>query len=109
MADSAELFKQSELSMASYGDLTIGSPNKQELQRIGMAEEQADDFIKRWRVVDQYRDSSGAAATVFERLNDEGQPTGQRYLAIRGTESPGDINASERAKYRGDSGHTGQS
>ena len=89
MATILEIVTQALLAQAAYAPLPIDSTHLDSLQKQGgMSEIQADDFIKKWRVVTQYSDSSGASATVFEE-----RATGKRYLAIRGTESPGDFNA----------------
>jgi hypothetical protein len=47
---------------------------------------QAVDFLTHWKVIDQIPNTStGFSATVFERLED-GKPTGERIIAVRGTE-----------------------
>lgn len=47
----------------------------------------ADDFVKHWRVISHRPNTeSGFSATLYERLNSAGQPTGQFVLAPRGTE-----------------------
>jgi hypothetical protein len=80
-----ELYIQSMLAEAAYADLQTGTPNKQALIDAGMGDAQANDFIKHWTVVDQYYDTSGISATVFQEV-----ATGTKYLAIRGAQ-PMDI------------------
>ena len=82
------LYTQSLLALAAYADLVPGAPTIAALTRAGMSDRQAVDFISNWLVVAQYTDASGASATVFQEKS-----SGKRYLAIRGTESPGDFNA----------------
>jgi len=89
MASIIDYFNQAELSFAAYADLERGTPDTQALQgeSVGMSAIQAAQFASEWIVVDQYPDASGASATVFQEV-----ATGNRYLAIRGTESPGDFH-----------------
>ena len=62
--------------------MNSGPANVGSLKEAGMTELQANKFAATWTVVSQYTDSStGLSATVFED-----KATGQRYLAIRGTE-----------------------
>lgn len=85
---SAYLF-QSDLALASYASLAIGTPSIDELRRdaIGMSSAQAARFAEYWMVIDQYTDpSSGVSATIFQQRGSGGSPTGPKYLAIRGTE-----------------------
>lgn len=89
MATVQELYLQSTLAKAAYADLESGPPNEDKLKvQGGMTAVQAADFAANWTVVDQYADSSGASATIFQEIWG-----GKRYLAIRGTESPGDFNS----------------
>lgn len=88
MSQISQLYTQSLLAFAAYANLSKGIPKKEYLKFVGMTENQATDFASNWTVVTQYTDASGVFATVFEE-----NATGKRYLAIRGTESPGDINA----------------
>ena len=79
-----EYFEQSELSLASYANLTPGVDPIPALQdnSVGMSPEQAARFASKWSVVSQYTDpATGLSATVFEEID-----TGKKYLAIRGTE-----------------------
>jgi len=96
-----------ELALASYADLSIGLVGAElkralEDQGEGMSSAQAERFMQRWKVVDQYTHSetvpiigeaglptgqeatisNGLSATVFEEI-----ASGKRYLAIRGTEA----------------------
>jgi hypothetical protein len=91
MSDVQELYKEASLSFAAYANLFPGAsglPLIDALKEAKMSASQAADFAAKWVVIDQYIDSSGAAATVFEEIG-----THKRYLAIRGTEGLGDYNA----------------
>ena len=86
-------FEQSELALAAYSELYKGISSDEYIRSLqnggkGMSQVQAEVFAKKWRVLDQYNDSTGLSATVFENIAD-----GKRYLAIRGTEltDPNDI------------------
>lgn len=75
-------FEQAQLSFASYATLVNEIPDIPALTDVGMSPIQAADFAANWRVVDQYTDTTnGLSATVFESV-----ATGERYLAVRGTE-----------------------
>ena len=82
-----EYFQQSELSLAAYANLIAGKPSQADLIGAGMSLKQAEHFAATYRVVDQWNNNSiGLSATVFELLDANGNPTGQKTLAIRGTE-----------------------
>ena len=96
----ANMYENSELSLAAYATLQSGVPDIQALQQddAGMSEAQAIDFSKRWRVVDQYTHGeemtyidefgqkhtfisrNGLSVTLFEAIG-----SGQQVVAIRGT------------------------
>src|SRR6266496_4298693 len=98
--------RQAELALAAYATLGAGTPDPVELKKAGMAPAEAQQFASSWRVVTQYNQVSdpypvfddqgqfvgistttnGLSATVFEEIS-----TGQRYLAIRGTDDFYDI------------------
>ena len=91
MTSITEDYKQAQLSMAAYGlNLLPGMSNANQtisynlaLEGAGFSQKQAEVFISKYSVVDQYTDSStGLSATVF---SDSG---GKTYLAIRGSENP---------------------
>lgn len=91
MSDINEFHKNSSLSFAAYADLFKGIGTAayiDALQQVQMPQSQAENFVAHWEVIDRYTDATGVSATVFEKVGG-----GQRYLAIRGTESPGDIGA----------------
>ncbi len=91
-----ELFQQAQLAEAAYANFL--DPTKTRLQALqdeGMSTAQANAFLARWRVVDQYDPSallghfsaflgvgSGFSATVFASLDNPGQFS----LAIRGSQ-----------------------
>ncbi|MDY0014275.1 MAG: hypothetical protein RBS40_15480 [Rhodocyclaceae bacterium] len=86
MTTTFEYFKQSELAFAAYASLTPGTPDLQKLRDVDMTATEAEKFSSSWRVLDQHTDpSSGLSATIFQQVVD-GNPTGPKYLAIRGTE-----------------------
>ncbi len=77
-----EFFKQAELSLAAYANLIMGVDIKDELKISGLSDVQADKFISRYLLVDQYNDPIfGLSATVF--IDKDSKKT---LLAIRGTE-----------------------
>lgn len=78
--------QQAELALAAYANLIAGSdPSPKSLTDAGLSDSQADKFIARYTVVDQYNVTNGTAAglsaTVFED-----KATHLRYLAVRGTD-----------------------
>jgi hypothetical protein len=78
---------QAELAMAAYGtflDKTIAIDDLTN-SSVGMSTSQAAAFVEKWQVAAQYSDPiSGLSATVFEEIG-----TGQKIIAIRGTEPTG--------------------
>ena len=87
MSQVSELLKQADLAFAAYAG--FGATDLEEdLKDAGMSDTQITEFLSNWTIIDQYTDASGVSATVFQE-----NTTSNRYLAIRGTESPGDINA----------------
>jgi Ca2+-binding RTX toxin-like protein len=109
MSSTVEYFKQAQLALAAYADLTTGVPDISALrdQGRGMSFEQATRFSNQWTVVAQYNHTSdpypvydentgellrydtttnGLSVTVFQE-----NATGQRYLAIRGTDDLYDL------------------
>jgi len=84
MADVNRFSELSELAFASYANLTkgmAGSAVGTALVGAGFAESQAVQFASEWSVVDQFNSASGLSAFVFRNIE-----SGQRYLAIRGTD-----------------------
>jgi trimeric autotransporter adhesin len=93
MSAIAEYYLQAELSLAAYSKLFVGIAGQQYKNALmdggdGMSEAQASDFVSKWTVIDQFHSSTGASATVFQE-----NATGQRYVAIRGTQGPTDYLA----------------
>ena len=82
----SEMFKQAQLALAAYANLSRSGSNADALIGAGLSPTQVIKFEQLWRVVDQYPGPSGLSATVFEEVS-----TGTRYLAIRGTEAS-DLN-----------------
>jgi Ca2+-binding RTX toxin-like protein len=87
-----DYFTQAELALAAYADLQPGVPNTGKLQDDGrgMSPAQAQRFSEQWRVVDSpYNDPiTSVSATIFQEI-----ATGQKTLAIRGTQGPSDFVA----------------
>lgn len=84
MSQIVNYFLNSELAFAVYADLVPGVDPIPALtdSDVGMSQKQAEAFATKWRVAAQHTDASnGLSATVFEEV-----ATGQRYLAVRGTE-----------------------
>lgn len=112
MSNIQDLFQQAQLAEAAYAIFLDSSGNlltnkddiKAALQDQGnsmtFSDAQATAFINDWRVVDQYTNSSwgglvgtGFSATVFERLDENGNGTGEYSLAIRGSQDAADFIA----------------
>jgi hypothetical protein len=79
------MFNQAQLALASYSTLFNGMLAQDYIDALkddgnGLAVDQSIRFASIYTVVEQYTDSTGLSATVFE---DGG---GKKYLAIRGTE-----------------------
>jgi len=101
-----QYFEQAELALAAYGTFNNGGPEQDQLTDIDFSDRQADEFIKKYSVVAQYthtetievideitgevtgtvENSNGLSVTVFED-----KATGQKYLAIRGTDDLEDL------------------
>ena len=93
MSAIAPYYNNAELAMASYANLVSGVPDTQALEDedIGMSSRQAKAFSENWRVIDQQQNTdSGFSATVFERIDESGNQTGEYTIAIRGSESLSD-------------------
>jgi pimeloyl-ACP methyl ester carboxylesterase len=82
-----ESYKQAELALAAYSALTTGISGNDYTDALkdggkGMASDQASAFASTWSVITQYTDpGTGLSATVFQEVS-----SGNRYLAVRGTE-----------------------
>ena len=82
MSQVNEYFRQAELSLAAYANLSAGEPSQTELIKAGFSSPQAKDFASKWTVASQHTDAAtGLSATVFQEIS-----TGNPYLAVRGTE-----------------------
>lgn len=68
MSQITEYFKQAELALAAYADLSIPvAQYPAALRDAGMSATQARDFASKWAVVTQYTDPiTGVSATVFQ-------------------------------------------
>lgn len=87
MSAVSEYYLQAELSLAAYSNLFNGITGQQYENALkdagkGMSAAQATDFATKYTVVQQFTDPiTGVSATVFQEIS-----TGNRYVAIRGTE-----------------------
>lgn len=82
-------YLNSDLAFAAYTELASGVDPIPALTEpdIGMSSVQAETFSENWRVVDQFNENpNGLSATVFESV-----ATGERYLAVRGTDDLSDF------------------
>lgn len=105
MADTKMTFDMASLAEAAYATFTDINGNllitdqSQFIDRLedfdadprngknGFSKTQAEEFATHYRVVSQRPNTaSGYSGTVFERLDDSGNPTGQYVFAQRGTE-----------------------
>lgn len=90
-----EYFQQAELSLAAYGTFESGTIKPADLTKdsVGMAAAQATHFADTYNVLAQYNDTaaeggadSGLSVTIFQN-----KQTGEKYLAIRGTQDGKDL------------------
>ncbi len=81
MNQQTEYSKQAELALAAYGDFATQESTRQKLIAAEFSKIQADAFILKYRIVDQYTDITGLSATVFADADNK------TFLAIRGTEA----------------------
>lgn len=72
-----------ELSLAAYANLDLGPPNAAALKVAGFSDIQAQVFRSIYRVVEIHTESNSLSATVFERIDETGEGTGEKCLAIR--------------------------
>ena len=78
----------SELAFAAYADILVpGASNIAAYIRSKMAIAQAQDFDESWQVLAQQDLTDGFSAVLFERMDDSGMPTGEKVLAIRGSDT----------------------
>ncbi len=99
MNSATSLFEAASLAEAAYANFVDNAGNlltdtddieaalqNGSFNNMSFSAVQAIEFINQWRVIDHLPDAdSGFSATVFERLNEDGTPTGQYSLAIRGS------------------------
>ena len=105
MINSLSLFEQAQLAEAAYAsfgkDITDSNKLHNALKIIDFSQTQAEEFLKHWRVADQYATAgtdkdnlltnkgSGFSATLFESLDRPGEYT----FAIRGSIGANDFKA----------------
>ncbi len=87
MSSLQNLFQQAQFAEAAYADFSNTNVSQEEaLTNEGFSAAQAAAFVKQWRAVDHIPDTAaGFSATIFERLNVNGNGTGEFNLAIRGS------------------------
>jgi len=86
MSTIQEKFQQSQLADAAYADFAQYPDPQTALEKRGFSATQATAFVRQYRKIDQIPDTaSGFSATVFEKLDANGNGTGQYILAPRGT------------------------
>lgn len=84
-----EYFKQAELSLAAYANLSADAPMQDYLRALaeaGFSTSQAEFFTQTYSVAAVCNESNGLSATVFVH-----NVTGEQYLAIRGTNDFQDV------------------
>ena len=83
-----QYFSYAETALAAYGvDLVAGGINSREYTRIGMGSQQAAKFNDRWLVLSQ----SSFNLNGFSAVLLQNSETGEKVLAIRGTNDPMDL------------------
>lgn len=87
MATLNQYFGFAQLAQASYSSLFPGDPNPVVINALkdqggaGFAQVQADTFAASYTILSQRNDTNGFSATLFQN-----NTTGQKILAIRGTD-----------------------
>lgn len=84
----SDYLKYAETSFAAYAsNLTLGRGNASEYENnADMAHTQAQRFDASWMVLGQQDLGDGFSAVLFQPVDDQGNPSGEKVLAIRGTE-----------------------
>lgn len=81
-------FQNGEIAFAAYAqNLATTADRIGALKAAGMTQLQAEKFDRSWQVLAQQDLSDGFSAVLFERVNENGTPTGEKVLGIRGTEA----------------------
>ncbi|RLJ69172.1 hypothetical protein [Sulfurisoma sediminicola] len=86
----SEYLKYAETAFAAYAvSLTPGKGNTQKYIAEKMSRPQAEQFDKTWQVLGQSDPSlaNGFSAVLLQPVDANGNPAGQKVLAIRGTET----------------------
>jgi Ca2+-binding RTX toxin-like protein len=88
-----------ELALASYGaGLLLPGPKTDRYRAAGMSAPQAEAFDRQWAVLDQVDLGNGFSAALFQRVDSNGIPTGEKVLAIRGTDNAWGLDAVANAQ-----------
>ena len=83
-----EYLRHSETALASYATgLTLGQVNSDRYHSAEMTLLQAQKFNQSWQVLGQQDLTNGFSAVLFERMDESGAPTGEKVLAIRGSDT----------------------
>ena len=89
MANIVDYLKYAETAFAAYANsLSNGSNiNSAAYVRADMSPTQAQRFDASWVVLGQQDLGDGFSAVLFQPVDDQGNPSGEKILAIRGTEA----------------------
>ena len=89
MPNMLDYLKYSEAAFAAYANgLSIGNNvNLAAYEEADMAHTQAQRFDASWMVLGQQDLTDGFSAVLFQPVDDQGSPSGEKVLAIRGTEA----------------------
>jgi len=88
MPSISDYFKYAETAFAAYAfDLAIGKGNISKYIAAEMTSSQAQRFDAAWQVLGQQELWDGFSAVLLQPVDAQGDPAGQKVLAIRGTEA----------------------
>ncbi len=97
MTTIAQVSSYAQTALASYATgLTAGAASNASqytAQNVGMSTTQAETFDSTWAVLEQFTSSPsiGFSAALLQRKDAFGNATGEKVLAIRGTEGTADL------------------
>jgi len=89
MPNASDYLRYAETAFAAYAEnLALGSNvNLVAYRRADMPSAQAERFDENWQVLGQQELWDGFSAVLFQPVDSQGTPAGQKVLAIRGTEA----------------------
>ena len=84
-----DYLKYAETAFAAYANnLVSGQGNATKYENFaGMSPAQAQQFDATWKVLAQQDLSDGFSAVLFQQVDAQGNPIGEKVLALRGTEA----------------------